>query len=45
MTSTYQTAKIGKNYLGWQNLLDSKLNYKDNQLLMSPFQTVWLKKK
>ena len=45
MTSTYQTTKIGKNYLGWQNLLDSKLNYKDNQLLMSPFQTVWLKKK
>ena len=45
MTSTYQTTKIGKNYLGWQNLLDSKLNYKDNQLVMSPFQTIWLKKK
>ena len=45
MTSTYQTTKIGKNYLGWQNLLDSKLNYKDNQFVMSPFQTIWLKKK
>ena len=45
MTSTYQTTKIGKNYLGWQNLLDSKLNYKDNQLVMSTFQSIWLKKK
>ena len=45
MTSTYQTTKIGKNYLGWRNLLNSKLNYKDNQLVMSPFQTIWLKKK
>ena len=45
MTSTYQTTKIGKNYLGWQNLFDSKLNYKDNQFVMSPFQTIWLKKK
>ncbi len=42
LTSTFQKARLNKIYHNWNNLIGSKIEIKNNLLILKPFETVWL---